>query len=89
MPPDLDYVQPDICDDELQGQSALPSITDGGVQPVDIINLKQQIQTEAQRHSRQLDTKLVAKQQENLTRMQDKYEAYNSQVACPSINKLP
>lgn len=87
MPPDLDYVQPSRYDDELQSQSALASNTDGGVQPVD--NTKLPIQTDAQKYSRQLDARLVAKQQENLTRMQDKYAAYNSQLACPSTSKLP
>lgn len=88
MPPDLEYVQPYRYDDELPSQSALASITDGGVvQPVD--NTKIPIQTEAQKHSRQLDARLVAKQQENLKRMQDKFTAYNSQLACPSMCKLP
>lgn len=91
MPPDLDYVHPHICDDELQSQSAMAmasaSNTDAAVQPVG--NTKPQKQTEAQKHSRQLDAKLVAKTQENLTRLQNKYTAYNSQVACASLNKLP
>ena len=87
MAPDMDYVQPHICDDEVQSQSALASTTDAGVQHVD--DTKLQIQTEAQKHSRQLDAKLVAKQQENFARLQGKYTSYTSQVACPSINKLP
>ena len=87
MPPDLVYVQPHICDDELESQSALASNTGGGVRSVD--NTKLPIQTEAQKHSRQLNAKLVAQKQENLNRMQQKYTAYNDQVACPSINKLP
>lgn len=86
MPPDLDYVQPCMSDDELQSQSA-PSIPTGGVQPANDAKLR--IQTEAQKHSRQLDAKLVATKQENLNRLQDKFTAYNSQVMCPSINKLP
>lgn len=89
MPPDLDYVQPrmnDDDDDELQIQSALskPMV---GVQGANDAN--PQIQTEAQKHSKQLDAKLVAKKQENLNRMQDKFTAYNSQVMCPSNNMLP
>lgn len=85
MPPDLDYMQP-CMGDELQSQSA-PSNPTVGVQPVDDTKLR--IQSEAEKHSRQLDAKLVAKKQENLDRMQDKFTAYNSQVMCPSIDKLP
>ena len=86
MPPDLDYVQPHMSNDELQSQSASPNPA-GGVQPVD--NRKLQIQTEAEKHSRQLDAKLVAAKKDNLNRLQDKFTAYNSQVMCPSMNKLP
>ena len=86
MPSDLGYVQPCMSDNELQSQCA-PIDPDGKVQPAD--DTKLQIQSEAQKHSRQLNAQLVAKKQENLTRMQDKFTAYNSQVTCPSRNKLP
>ncbi|KAL3151711.1 hypothetical protein ABBQ38_012692 [Trebouxia sp. C0009 RCD-2024] len=90
LPADLDYMQPHMSGDELsqQRRSTPAANPDGEIQATENRKLPVQlIQTDVQKHSRQLDAKLLAAKQDNLNRMQARFTEYNSHVR--SRNWLP
>lgn len=86
----MDYMQPHMSGDELsqQRRSTPAANPDGEIQATENRKLPVQlIQTDVQKHSRQLDAKLLAAKQDNLNRMQARFTEYNSHVR--SRNWLP
>lgn len=75
-------MQPHMSGGELsQLRQHTPVNTGGESQATDNRKLSSGvIQTDVQKHSRQLDAKLLATKQENLTRMQGRSTEYNSHV---------
>lgn len=94
MPADLQYVSPPVEGQlldkpELQQESAQPKTSDAQ-QPAAASNgPAQPAETAFQMHSKQLDQKLVVREQENLSRLQAKFAAYNATTLCASIDSLP
>lgn len=94
MPADLQYVSPPaerqlLDKSELQQQAAQPNTSDAQ-QPAAASNSPaQSAETDFQKYSKQLDQKLVVREQDNLSRLQAKFAAYNATTLCASIDSLP
>lgn len=75
-------MQPHMSGDQLsQQRQCTPADTDGELQAAENRKLPIEfIQTDVQKHSRQLDAKLLAAKQDNSNRMQAKFTEYNSHV---------
>ena len=93
MPADLQYVTPPArrqLPDSKAVQGAVPHDSSDAQQPMGgRSNGAEGAQTAMQKHSKQLDQKLEAREQETLSRMQASYTEYNATVLCPSIDSLP
>ena len=94
MPADLQYVSPPaegqlLDKPELQQEAAQPKTSDAQ-QPAATSNSQAQYAEIAfQKYSMQLDQKLVVREQDNLSRLQAKFAAYNATTLCASIDSLP
>lgn len=93
----MDYVQPSNCSPELTGNSSAPSqdrnAPSGGASTQQHTNGDEvqstPVETSVQKNSKHLDDKLVAREQDNLSRMQAKFTEYNTKVHCLSRDSLP
>jgi len=94
MPADLQYVSPPaerqlLDKPELQQEAAQPKTSDAQ-QPAAASNSPaQSAETAFQKYSKQLDQKLVVREQDNLSTLQAKFAAYNATTLCASIDSLP
>lgn len=94
MPADLQYVTPparrQLPDSNAVQGGAVPHDSSDAQQPTGgRTNGAEGAQTAMQKHSKQLDQKLEAREQETMSRMQASYTEYNATVLCPSIDSLP
>ncbi|DBA94356.1 TPA: hypothetical protein ACH3X1_001962 [Trebouxia sp. C0004] len=94
MPADLQYVSPpaegQLLDKPELHQEAAQLKTGDAQQPAAISNSQaQSAETAFQKYSKQLDQKLVVREQDNLSRLQAKFAAYNATTLCASIDSLP
>ena len=94
MPADLHYVTPparrQLPDSKAVQGGAVPSDSNDAQQPTGGRNNGAEgAETAVQKHSKQLDQKLEAREQDHLSRMQANYTEYNAAVLCPSKDSLP
>ena len=94
MPSDLQYVYPpaegQLLDKfKLQQEDVQPKTNDAQ-QPAAVSNTQAQpVETAFQKYSKQLDQKLVVREQDNLSRLHAKFAAYNATTLYASTDSLP
>ncbi len=97
MPADVEYVASamrghmlDSSSNSVQVQSQAADLNDGGAhQPSeDSRSVLGSSETVSQKHSEQLDQKLIVREQETLARMQARCSEYNATVKCLTKDSL-
>lgn len=91
LPPDTVYVSERAASAVLHPAAANNSLAGGGAKHTDI-SLSPQLDvkpTAAQKHGKQLDDMLLAKEQENLKRADARIADYNAVIKVPCRDALP
>ena len=90
MPSDTEYVTPLAwaCQHDAAVQSQASSAESAQQPAGDNQTQSGPVETAAEKHGKQLDQKIVFREQENLTRLQARFTEYSTKVKCPYKDSL-